>query len=79
VYEHGIRRSGPRFAGPGLSAATRLVVLVATIGAGAAVAVMVGLPDLAGLRDYVGALGPAAPGVFVLLYAAATLARCPRT
>jgi len=39
---------------------------------------MVGLPDLAGLRDYVGALGPAAPGVFVLLYAAATLAPLPK-
>ncbi|MGI8815701.1 MAG: hypothetical protein ACR2G2_10645 [Pseudonocardia sp.] len=49
MYGHGIRRSGPRFAGPGLSAAIRLVLLVATIGAGAAVAVMVGLPDLAGM------------------------------
>jgi len=37
------------------------------------------LPDLAGLHDYVGALGPAAPGVFVLLYAAATLAPLPKT
>jgi len=68
----------PDLPGPGLSAAIRLVVLVATIGAGAAVAVMVGLPDLAGLRDYLGALGPAAPGVFVLLYAAATLAPLPK-
>jgi len=78
VSGHGIRRPGPRRAGPGLSAAIRLVVLVVLVGAGAAVAVMVGLPDLAGLRDYVAALGPSAPAVFVLLYAAATLAPLPK-
>jgi len=50
VHQHGIRRSSPRLAGQGLPAAIRLIVLLATIGVGA-VAVMVGLPDLAGLRD----------------------------
>jgi hypothetical protein len=77
VYEHGIRRSGPRLAGPGLSAAIRLVVLVARPGR-ALRSRSWSAPDLAGLHDYVGALGPAAPGVFVLLYAAATLAPLPK-
>jgi uncharacterized membrane protein YdjX (TVP38/TMEM64 family) len=56
----------------------RLVVLVSVVVVAAVVAVAVGLPDSAQLRTDVVAVGPAAPAVFVLLYALVTLVPLPK-
>jgi uncharacterized membrane protein YdjX (TVP38/TMEM64 family) len=56
----------------------RLVGLVAIVAAAAAVAGVVGMPDPAQLRAAIAAAGPVAPALFVLLYAAATLAPLPK-
>jgi uncharacterized membrane protein YdjX (TVP38/TMEM64 family) len=56
----------------------RLVVLVFLVVAAAVLAVSVGLPDAAQLRADIAAAGPAAPLVFVLLYALVTLAPLPK-
>lgn len=60
------------------SALIRAAVLVVLVGAATAVALTVGLPDVAEIRAWVAALGPLAPPLFVLLYAAATLAPLPK-
>jgi uncharacterized membrane protein YdjX (TVP38/TMEM64 family) len=52
-------------------------VLIVTLAA--VVAALVGLPEGARLRADVAALGPAAPALFVLLYAVATLAPLPKS
>ena len=56
----------------------RLTVLVLVVTLAAVVAALVGLPDVTRLRADVAGLGPAGPAVFVLLYAAATLAPLPK-
>lgn len=56
----------------------RLALLVLVVTLAAVVAAAVGLPDVAQLRADVARLGPAGPAVFVLLYAAATLAPLPK-
>lgn len=56
----------------------RLAVLAVFVAAGVVVAVVVGLPDVESLRAGIAAAGPAAPVLFVLLYAVATLAPLPK-
>ena len=56
----------------------RLAVLASVVVAAAVVAASVGLPDAAQLRADIAAAGPAAPFVFVLLYALVTLAPLPK-
>lgn len=60
------------------SALVRAVMLVVLIGSATAVALTVGLPEVAGIRAWVDSLGPLALPLFVLLYAAATLAPVPK-
>ncbi|WP_219417001.1 TVP38/TMEM64 family protein [Pseudonocardia nigra] len=70
-------RADREVSGPGAAGRfvwVRLVVFVAIVAAAAAVAGVVGLPDPAQLRADIAAAGPAAPALFVLVYAAATLA-----
>lgn len=56
----------------------RPAVLVLIVTLAAVVAALVGLPEGARLRADVAAVGPAAPALFVLLYAVATLAPLPK-
>lgn len=56
----------------------RLAVLAVFVAAGVVVAVVVGLPEVESLRAGIAAAGPAAPVLFVLLYAVATLAPLPK-
>lgn len=56
----------------------RLVLFVLLLAIAIAVAAVVGLPDPAELRDDIAAAGTAAPVLFVLLYAVATLAPLPK-
>lgn len=56
----------------------RLTVLVLVVILAAVVAVVVGVPDEEELRAEVAAAGPAAPALFVLLYAVAALAPVPK-
>jgi uncharacterized membrane protein YdjX (TVP38/TMEM64 family) len=56
----------------------RLVVLASVLVVAAVVAASVGLPDAAQLRADIAAMGPAAPAVFVLLYALVTLVPLPK-
>ncbi|MGQ0573604.1 MAG: TVP38/TMEM64 family protein [Pseudonocardia sp.] len=56
----------------------RLAVLAVFVAAAVVVAVVVGLPDVESLRADIAAAGPAAPVLFVLLYAVATLAPLPK-
>ncbi|SEL47380.1 Uncharacterized membrane protein YdjX, TVP38/TMEM64 family, SNARE-associated domain [Blastococcus sp. DSM 46786] len=56
----------------------RLTVLVLLIALAAVVTVVVGVPDAQQLRADVAAVGPAAPALFGLLYAVATLAPVPK-
>lgn len=56
----------------------RLAVLAVVVAAAVVVALVVGLPDVESLRAGIAAAGPAAPGLFVLLYAVATLAPLPK-
>ncbi len=53
-------------------------VFLLILGVGIFAAVVVGLPDVAKLRTDIAAAGPAAPAVFVLTYAVATLAPVPK-
>ena len=55
--------------------AAALVLLLAGL---VVAAVVVGVPDAAAVREDVAALGPLAPAVFVLLYAAVTLLPLPK-
>ncbi len=66
------RRAGRRFVWG------RLTALVVVVALAAVVAILAGLPDVEQLREGVTAIGPAAPLVFLLLYAAATLAPVPK-
>lgn len=61
-----------------LSVWVRLGLLGAFLAAAVAVAALVGLPDPARLRAGIAATGPAAPALFVLLYALVTLAPLPK-
>ena len=65
-------------AGTARSAVLRLSALGALLVVLVAAAVVVGVPDTDVLRARVAGLGPAAPVVFVLLYAAATLLPLPK-
>lgn len=56
----------------------RLAVLAVVVAAAVVVALVVGLPDVESLRAGIAAAGPAAPVLFVLLYAVATLAPLPK-
>ena len=56
----------------------RLTVLVLVVALAAVVAALVGLPDEEQLRADVAAVRPAAPALFILLYAVATLAPLPK-
>lgn len=56
----------------------RLAVLGGLIGAAVVVALVIGVPDVAALRADIAAAGPAAPVLFVFLYAVATLAPLPK-
>ncbi|MCZ2815095.1 TVP38/TMEM64 family protein [Modestobacter sp. VKM Ac-2984] len=56
----------------------RLTVLVLLIAIAVVVAVAVGVPDAQQLRADVAAVGPAAPVLFVLVYAVASLAPVPK-
>lgn len=56
----------------------RLAVFAVFVAAAVLVAVVVGLPDVESLRADIAAAGPAAPVLFVLLYAVATLAPLPK-
>ena len=56
----------------------RLAVLVLVVALAAVLAAQVGLPDVAQLRADVAGAGPAAPALFVLGYAVATLAPLPK-
>ncbi|MDK3257367.1 TVP38/TMEM64 family protein [Blastococcus capsensis] len=56
----------------------RLTLLVLVVTLGAVVAALVGLPDAEQLRADVAAMGRAAPALFILLYAVATLAPLPK-
>ncbi|SEL12960.1 Uncharacterized membrane protein YdjX, TVP38/TMEM64 family, SNARE-associated domain [Blastococcus sp. DSM 46786] len=56
----------------------RLAGLLVVVATAVAVALAVGLPDVERLRAEVAALGPAAPAVFVVVYALATLAPLPK-
>ena len=60
------------------SALIRAVVLVLLVGFATAVALRIGLPAVAEIQAWVASLGPAAPALFVLGYAAATLAPLPK-
>lgn len=75
-YGHGsfVRNALP--SGPAIWA--RLAILVVVLAAGATVASLVELPNPAQLRFFVASAGPAAPALFVLIYAAATLAPLPK-
>ncbi len=65
-------------AGPRRAAWARPAVLVLLIALAAVVAVLVGVPDAQQLRADVAAVGPAAPVLFLAVYAAATLAPVPK-
>lgn len=56
----------------------RLAVLGGLVGAAVVVALVVGVPDVTALRADIAAAGPAAPVLFVLLYAVATLVPLPK-
>ncbi|RZU34497.1 TVP38/TMEM64 family protein [Blastococcus saxobsidens] len=56
----------------------RLTLLVLVVTMGAVVAALVGLPDAEQVRADVAAMGRAAPALFILLYAGATLAPLPK-
>lgn len=56
----------------------RTGVLILILGAAITAALVVGLPDVASLRANIAAAGPAAPAVFVLVYAVVTLAPVPK-
>lgn len=56
----------------------RLAVLVVLVVVAVVVAVRVGVPDVAALRADIAGAGPVAPVLFVLLYAAASLAPLPK-
>lgn len=56
----------------------RLTLLLLIITLAALVAVVIGVPDEEQLRAEIAAVGPAAPALFVLLYAVATLAPLPK-
>lgn len=56
----------------------RLVALVSIVAVAAAIAGLVRLPDPGQLRADIAAIGPAAPTVFILLYAAVTLVPLPK-
>jgi uncharacterized membrane protein YdjX (TVP38/TMEM64 family) len=64
--------------GTARSAVLRLSALGALLVVLVAAAVVVGVPDADVLRAQVAGLGPAAPAVFVLLYAAVTLLPLPK-
>ena len=69
---HGVPKPGVR----GLWLRGGLLVLI--VGAAIIAAAVVGLPDVAALQADIAAAGPAAPVVFVLVYAAVTLAPVPK-
>ncbi|MGB3829147.1 MAG: VTT domain-containing protein [Ornithinimicrobium sp.] len=56
----------------------RLLVLVAILVAAGVIAAVVGLPTVEQIQAYVAGAGPAAPVVFVLIYAMATLLPLPK-
>jgi len=56
----------------------RLVALVAILLAGGVTAAVVGLPDAQQIRAHVAGAGPAAPALFMLLYAMVTLLPLPK-
>lgn len=56
----------------------RLLALVAVLVAAGVTAAVVGLPDAQQIRAYVDGAGPAAPAVFVLIYALVTLLPLPK-
>jgi uncharacterized membrane protein YdjX (TVP38/TMEM64 family) len=57
----------------------RLTALVVVVALAAVVALVLGLPDAEQLRADIDAVGPAAPALFVLLYAVAALAPVPKS
>lgn len=63
---------------PGRAVWVRLVMFAVIVAAAAVVGLLVGLPDVEQLRSEVAAAGPAAPALFVLLYAAAALLPLPK-
>lgn len=77
--------AGPRRRGtstgdhvPGRTVWARLIVFVGVAGVAVVAAALVGLPDVERLRADIAAAGPVAPVLFVLVYAAATLAPLPK-
>jgi uncharacterized membrane protein YdjX (TVP38/TMEM64 family) len=68
----------PEVRSVGRAVRVRLAVLGVVVAAAVVVAVVVGLPDVESLRAGIAAAGPAAPVLFVLLYAVATLAPLPK-
>lgn len=62
----------------GFSTWVRFLSLVAFLVIGGAVVVAVGLPDVQQLREYIAGAGPAAPALFIVVYAILTLLPLPK-